>query len=465
MINTTNKNIMKRTQILFVLIAGLFSLSSCKKILDLVSPNDVGDNTVFTTVAGLRSARIGMYNTLQDRNYYGGYFPLIAECYTDDGTTGGYDVIDLNDIAYRTVGTANIYIEESYNAIYHTIYTANKIINNIDKVPGLADEEHDNTLAEALFVRALADFDVLRFWGEHWDKSSSYGISIVNNTDAPTQPVARSTVDESYQQIITDLQKAIGLFNTFNGNQYAGSAAAKALLARVYLYYGDKNQAAQLATEVINNSNFELFGPDDFTKIYTEKLTQESVFELKFDPQNTSAYNAATYLRDDALRSDVIFIASADLNTFFENRTNDKRSSLVDFVNNDVSIEPDGRTQKYRGETTKDNSGYIIRLAEIYLIRAEAKGRTAGLSDLNAIRTSRGMAALTAADVPDDASYLNAVLDERRAELNFEGHRLFDLARTGKVEEILGSGVQAIMPIPQREIDGTSGIVKQNPGY
>ena len=441
------------------------SATSCKKVLDIVSPNEVGDNTIFTSVAGLRNARIGMYNTLQDRNYYGGYFPLIAECYTDDGTTGGYDVIDLNEISERAVSPDNIYITQSYNAIYNTIYTANKIINNIDAVPGLESGEHDNTLAEALFVRSLANFDLLRFWGEHWDKTSAYGISVVTTTDKPEQPVARSTVEASYQQIISDLTEALTLFNNDQGNQYASLSAAKALLARVYLYHGDMDDAAAMATDVIDDSNFGLMGPDDFQKLYTNKLTEESVFELVFDPQNISAYNAATYLRDDALRSDVIFIANADLNTFFENRPDDKRSQLVDFINNDVSIEPDGRSQKYRGETTKDNSAYVIRIAEMYLIRAEALGREEGLADLNTIRESRGMNDLSGEDVPDDKSFLNAVLDERRAELNFEGHRLFDLARTGKVEEVLGDGVNPIMPIPSRETSATNGIVEQNPGY
>ena len=453
-----------KNYILFICICCI-TATSCKKILDTVSPNEVGDNTIFTSVAGLRNARIGMYNTLQDRNYYGGYFPLISECYTDDGTTGGYDVIDLNDIAYRTVSPTNIYIEQSYNAIYNTIYTANKIINNIDKVPGVESAEHDNILAEALFIRSLANFDLLRFWGEHWDKSSAFGISIATGNDDPSQAIARSTVEQSYQQIINDLKQAAGLFNNYQGNQYSSLSAANALLARVYLYHGDRSEAVNAATDVINDANFELFGADDFQKIYTNKLTAESIFELKFDPQNISAFNAATYLRDDALRSDVTFIANADLNTFFENRPDDKRAQLVDFVNNDVSIEPDGRSQKYRGETTKDNSAYIIRLAEVYLIRAEASGREEGLADLNTIRESRGMSDLTTEDVPDDESFLNAVLDERRAELNFEGHRLFDLARSGKVEEVLGSGVNPIMPIPQREISATNEVVKQNPGY
>jgi starch-binding outer membrane protein, SusD/RagB family len=457
---------MKRIKyiLLFVLIS--ITATSCKKILDVVSPNEVGDNTIFTSVDGLRNARIGMYNTLQDRNYYGGYFPLFTESYTDNGSTGGYDVIDLNDLAARTVGTSNIYVEQSYNAIYNTIYTANKIINNIDAVPDLDADEHDNTLAEALFVRALAEFDLLRTWGEHWDKSSAYGISIVTTNDAPEQPVARSTVEQSYQQIIADLQEADGLFNNYQGSQYSSSSAAKALLARVYLYHGDMDEAADMATAVIDDANFGLLGSDEFTKIYTEKLTEESVFELVFDPQNISAFNAATYLRDDALRSDVIFIANADLNTFFESRPDDKRSQLVDFVNNDVSIEPDGRSQKYRGETTKENSAYIIRLAEMYLIRAEVLGRTtAGLADLNAVRTSRGMEALKLSDLPTADDYATAILDERRAELNFEGQRLSDLARTGKVEDYLGTGVNPIMPIPARETSATDDVVIQNQGY
>ncbi len=461
------KNIHKHNRVLITGIVLMMALSlvSCKKWLDLTSPNVVGDENVFTSVAGLRNARTGMYNTLQNRNYYGAYFPLIAECYTDNGTTGGYDVIDLNEIAERAVTPSNIYITQAYNALYNTIYTANEIIEHVDQVPGLEQEEHDNTLGEALFVRALTHFDLLRMWGEHWDKSSSFGISIVTSTASGQQPVPRSGVEASYQQIFSDLNAAKGLLNTDNGNAYVSLAATNALLARVSLYYGNLSQAASLATEVIDDGVYELFGPDEFTKIYTDRLTPESIFELKFEQANPSSYNAATYLRDDALRSDVLFLANEELDIFFESRPNDRRGELVDFINNDVSIEPDGRTQKYRGETEKDNSAFILRLAEMYLIRAEAKGRTAGLADLNTIRTSRGMKALKAADVPDDATYLDAVLDERRAEFNFEGQRLYDLARTGKTEEVLGEGVNAIMPIPQREIAATNGLVIQNPGY
>src|SRR5450755_1729538 len=133
----------------------LISVSSCTKVLDVSSPNAVDDASVFTSFSGLQNARIGMYSTLQDKNYYGGSFALISECYTDHGTTGGYDVIDLNEIAARAVTPTNLYAQNIYLAIYNSIYTANKIINNINNVPNVPADQKSNILGEALFVRAM----------------------------------------------------------------------------------------------------------------------------------------------------------------------------------------------------------------------------------------------------------------------------------------------------------------------
>lgn len=450
---------------LAILFFVLILSASCEKILDVSSPNEVGDENVITSAAGLRNARIGMYSTLQSRDYYGGYFPLLAEGYSDNGSTGGYDVIDLNDIRDKTLSPNNLYVKNVYYAIYNSIYTANKIIENADKIKGIETEELSNIKGEAYFVKALSEFDLLRLFGEHWNNNSAYGISIANSTKNPTVAIPRSSVKDSYAQIISDLQKSTSLLNLFLGNQYASLSAAKALLAKVYLYSGDKAKAISNATEVINDSNFALLGPTDFTKMYTQKNTSESIFELVFSAQNPSFYNGLTYGRDDALRTEIQFLASENLKTFFEGRADDHRASLVNFDAVDASIQPDGRTQKYRGEISKDNSAYIIRLADVYLIRAEAKGNVAGLEDLNTVRLSRGMAPFTSEEVTNTATYLDILLDERRSELNFESSRLFDLARTNKVDAILGEGVNPIMPIPQSEIAVTNGVVKQNPRY
>jgi len=163
----------------------------------------------------------------------------------------------------------------------------------------------------------------------------------------------------------------------------------------------------------------------------------------------------------------VLFLAEEGLDEFFGARTGDRRADLLDFTDNDVSILPDGRTQKYRGEETRDNPAYIIRLADVYLIRAEAAGLGfGGLTDLNAIRTNRGLPALTSSDFTGEAAFREAVLDERKAELNFEGTRMFDLARAGIVTDVLGIDTyRSIFPIPYREIIATKGKVEQNPGY
>jgi hypothetical protein len=460
-----NHRIFSQGTSLLTLMMAVVVLSSCNKLLDLTSPNEVGDDDLFNSVDGLRNARIGLYNTMQSRDYYGAYFPLIAEAYSDNGTTGGYDVIDLNEIADLSLTPSNIFITQGYNAIYNVIYTANKIIENIDNVPDLDEAEKSMILGEALFIRGLAHFDLLRFWGEHWDKGSAYGISIVISTVNGQQPVPRSTVEESYVQIMDDLHTAEELITEDIGNQFISPAAVQGLLARVHLYHGDMEEAADYATEVINSGMYALLPLGEAGKIYTDRLTSESVFELKFEAQNQSFYNAATYLREDALRPDILFMVSSDLNRFFEERPGDTRATLVDFENNDVSIEPDGRSQKYRGEIAKDNSAFVLRLAEIHLIRAEALGLENGLDDLNTLREARGLPTLSIEDFTDDEAYLLAILDERRAELNFEGHRLFDLARTGKVSDYMGESVNPIMPIPQREIAATGGVVEQNPGY
>lgn len=451
--------------------------SSCKKFLDQTSPNDVAQENMFQDANSLESARIGLYNTLQDVYYYGGYFPLMVDAYSDNGSTGGYDSPDLNELGDKTLTAANIYVQNTWISIYNTIYTANQIIANVDLVkdPALSDEVRNDIKGEALAIRALAHFDLLRMFGEHWDLSSTYGIPVVQKILQPEEAVGRSTVEATYDAITADLTLSLGLIAdddyrldppAYKGAQFMTKNAVNALLARVNLYKKDYAQADAYATDVINAGYASLMDLDAFSQIYTTKLSAEAVLELVFNGQDRSQYNAATYSRPDALRSEVLFLANKDLRSFFEGRPGDPRSSLVDFENNDLSIEPDGRTQKYRGEDFQDNDALIIRIAEVYLIRAEVRGLAGGgLDDLNIVRENRGLPLYASDDFDVPGLYEIAVQDERRAELNFEGHRYFDLARLQKVQEVLGENVLPVFPIPLREITATNGVIKQYPGY
>jgi len=234
------------------------------------------------------------------------------------------------------------------------------------------------------------------------------------------------------------------------------------LLARVYRAKGDLVDAQAKAEEVIEIGFAHLITADAVTDIYTTKFSTEAIFELAFNAQDKSLFNALTFAREDALRSEVSFLAAEDLNTFFDARFGDVRASLVDFENNDVSIEPDGRTQKYRGEVFQDNSAYVIRISEMYLIIAEAKGFGGGVADLETFAENRGYSLPAIADA---GAFVQALMDERRAELNFEGDRYFDLAHFGKVGEILGDEVLPCLPIPNRELNASGGLLEQYPGY
>ncbi|WP_183572948.1 RagB/SusD family nutrient uptake outer membrane protein [Mucilaginibacter sp. X5P1] len=450
--------------------ASLLIMSSCAK-LNQISPTAVQASQLFKDSTGLSSAVTGMYSTLEVQDYYGANYPMMCDLNSDNGVAGGYNNTSLNEFGAYSVTSSNIFIQDTYVAIYKTIAAANAIIAGESTVKGASQAYLDAVKGQALTLRAMGHFDLLRAFGYHWDLTSSYGIPVVTTVQTSTSVVPRSTVAATYTAIINDLLQAATLLktNTDRNPNYVNPAIVNALLARVYLYKKDYSDAAKYATLVINDGAFSLLDKNNFTEIYTSKNSKESVFELPFDQQNQSEYNATTYARPDAASTEVLFLLNPDLQSFFESRSGDLRYNLVDTTN------PNGylRTLKYSSDIKqKDNSAYVIRIAEMYMIRAEALGRTKGLADMNLIRTNRGLTALTAADVPDNDTYAQAVADEDRAEFNFEGHRYFDLARLGQVVNVLQpltsttiTSANSCFPIPLREISATNGVVIQNPGY
>lgn len=451
----------------------LITFTSCEGFLSQTSTNDVADEDMFSDAASLESARIGMYNSLQNQYYYGGFYQLITDAYSDNGATGGYDNLDLDELGNKLATPNNIYLENCWIAMYNTIYTANQILENIDGItdPLLSDDLRNDIKGEALTIRAMAHFDVLRMFGEHWDNAGIYGIPVVTAVLSTEDIVGRSTVAATYDAILSDLLLAETLLSnddlrfdppSFKGAQFITKTACHALLARTYQYKNDNTNALIYAQKVITEGFASLIGADELMAIYTNKLSSESIFELVFNGQDKSQFNALTYARPDALRGEISFLAAADLATFYEARPDDLRSSLVDFINNDVSIEPDGRTQKYRGEVFQENSAYIFRFAEILLILAESSSFPDGVTYLNDLRSERGMSPIAVAS-PEE--FKSALMDERRSELNFEGHRYFDLAHFGMVTEVLGDGVLSCLPIPAREVGASSGAILQYPGY
>jgi starch-binding outer membrane protein, SusD/RagB family len=454
-----------KKQIIFLLTIALF-FGSCSK-LDVTSLTDVTDEKVFQNADGVRSAVVGMYSQLQKREYYGGFYPLMSDLHTDMVNAGGYENTVLNEFGDRAVSPSNGFVEQMYVSIYKTIRIANGIINSVETKSdyGFDAAEKNQLLGQALGVRALAHFDLLRLFGYHWDINSPLGIPIVTTVQNATDILDRSTVKATYDAIQKDLNQAEVLLKnvTLEGN-YMSLNAVKGLLARLALYKKDYTAAKKYSSELLKTSNYAFLDSTQVQKIYADRLTSESIFELGFDIQNQSAYNALTYARKDALTTEVFYLASSALKDFFDVRSNDQRAALLDYKNNDIGFSDNGRSQKYRGEVTKDNPAYILRLAEMQLILAESNGFTKeGVAALNQLRLQRG---LKKATIDNKAEFQNTILDEILAEFNFEGHYYFDLARLGLLKERTGiANFRSVFPVPLREINVSQGKMKQNPQY
>ncbi len=455
----------------FTIIILTSFLSSCN-FLDLDSPDGVEKDVLFQDANGLRNARIGMYSALASSNYYGGTFPLVTSCYSDDGANGGYSVPIYDELGAKTLSPSNLLLDNIWVALYNATAIANQILESADKIQDktLSDEEKANLKAEALFIRALCHFDALRCWGEHWDLTSTAGIPIISKVQNFDTPVRRDNVQAAYNFIFSDLAQAEKDFTFVEPEDpskvknFVTIDAIKALTARVALYAKDNAKALSYAKEVMEKGkDLSLFDASEYGKTFTLRASAESIFEIGFNTQNRSQFNGLTYVRDDANRPEVVYLAAEDLGKFFDTRKDDVRAKLANFSSNHSSVSPDGRTEKYRGEQTRDNPAYVLRLAEMHLIAAEAAGRAAGLSIVNGLREKRGMKAI--ASTASDAEYVQLILDERRAELNWEGHRYFDLARHGMVETVLGADVKPVFPIPSREITASGGTITQNKGF
>jgi starch-binding outer membrane protein, SusD/RagB family len=444
------------------------SAFSCN-FLDESSPNDIAADGAITDGASAEAALGGIYSSMQSNSYYGFQYMLIGDALADNASTGGYQALSLDQIGAKELTSANIITEGMWVAVYRVIANANYLIEALPKVTDLEPKEKNHLEGQARALRALAHFDLLRLFGEHYKLNSSFGVPIIKTVQTINDKPGRASVSAVYDFVIEELNKVTTQLDPSQTQvQYLNIQGVNALLARVYLYKKDLAKAAEFADKVIKSNAFKLLPAAEYESIFTGRRTSESVFELAFDSQNRSGFNGGTYSRDDAIRPELDYMATKNLQDFFATRPGDVRLKLLDYdpANNDATIVPDGRTQKYRGEESKDNPAYIIRYAEVLLIMAEARGGQLGLTFLNQLTQARGNRAYDASVGNNAAQFTNAILDERRAEFNFEGQRMFDLARTGSVKRVLGvDDFRGILPIPIREITASGDAIVQNPGY
>jgi hypothetical protein len=289
-------------------------------------------------------------------------------------------------------------------------------------------------------------------------------IQTLPTLDLSKIDIARNTVAEVYTQVISDLTSAKAKLSTTKVKGRVNSYAASALLAKVYLtkfqMLGDQPSAGLAITEasrVITDGGYSLV--TDYGSMFTPTInTSESIFEVVFDAQNFTRLAQYFYSRDLSGRYEVA--PEAELIESYESNDSRKPQTIAY-----LGTQPYG--YKYKDVSGGTDHVYVFRLAEMYLVRAEALAYSIGAvasiqADINAIRNRAGLANTTAATIPD---LKLAVENECRHEFAFEGHRWPDLVRTKRAVPILGIDEKyTLFPIPLSEKQ-TNSLMEQNPGY
>ncbi|MCQ6960503.1 RagB/SusD family nutrient uptake outer membrane protein [Mucilaginibacter aquariorum] len=438
----------------------LLLLTACNKQLDLKPHQQIEQNQAILTSTDVQITLIGAYNRAGVADLYSGSIFLEADLLATQSVitwTGTYQ--ELTQIVSQTIPNDNVFIADLWLAGYQVINQTNNVLANLDKVDAA---EKDRVEGEAKFLRGMVYFDLVRLFGKAYNDgtpTTNLGVPIVltptKAIDASSQ-VARATVEDTYKQAIADLTDAKAKLpedNSFFANKFAASA----ILARLYLQKGDYQNALTEANYVITTGPFELNSnyQDEFpnpAQVHVDN-TPEDIFAIQVTPQQgTNSLNTYYASSDNSGRGDVV-IRQAFLNSF---EAGDERLNMY-YLDGE-----DNRTSKF------DNpygNVHVVRLAEMYLIRAEGNLRRSSsigaspASDINTIRERAGLDPLNTVD-------LAAIIAERRHELAFEGgFFLHDAKRLAQnVGALPYSSPKLVFPIPLREINANPNL-KQNEGY
>ncbi|MFC3414290.1 RagB/SusD family nutrient uptake outer membrane protein [Algoriphagus hitonicola] len=441
-------------------ILSFFSLILVMGACNVLEPDPqtaLDANTALADGASANAILNGAYSSMGSDAYYGVEYVLNNDLIADNAIYQGFFDSQL-EIDQKAVPFSNLWVSSAWVDIYQVINITNLLVT---EVPGLDEANFGNknqVLGEAHALRAMAYFDLLRVYGEHYDLDSRFGMPLllepVENNDFNLIPnLSRSSVSDTYLQINNDIETALSLLTGTDDPGRMNYWATLGLQARVALYQKNYERAFAAADELIQNGPATLAA--DLSDVYnTLDPSEESIFDLEFNDQDQSAYNTF------AIRRDEYNVDESLLNAI---EAGDARAAFFGFSRNA------NRTLKYP-DGNNSNNAKIFRLAEIYLIRAEAAAMRsddpqAGLSDINVIRERAGLSEITSVASMDN--FIDVLLQERRIELNYEGHRFFDLVRFDRVEEVLDMpDFRKVFPIPRNELQvSEEGALEQNPGY
>jgi hypothetical protein len=482
--------------ILTVVILGI-ALQSCAGFLDQKPTDSTLSIEAITTPADAQVALNGAFRAMSNFSYYGRQFLLYADFKGGDMTPPSLGL--GNDALFTFIHNFNMSnFGEYWSSMYYVILQSNNLLaaleEDVVKIESENDQQAiDNIKGQALFVRALAHFDLVRIYGYPYlkDNGASPGVAVVTEVLNAKEQLARNSVAEVYAQVIQDLTQAAALLNKSKIELGANYYAAKSLLARVYLYKGDWDNAYSNATEVINSGVYQLYTPENWLDSWGADYGSESIFELPVRVgENDLALSSPTHM----LRPSYVNNGSSSMvaSKIFEQLLNEDPEDVRWRIMGNETINDGhawlvkgrlGWIRKYEKNDQTANNLKIIRLSEVYLIAAEAAlkksaaDKDAAANYLNSIRKRSPSLPLAEAG---DVQLEDLILKERRKEFICEGHTYFDYMRLGRTvhydQTLFPIGPEGrklsidwhyykcVMPIPMYELLANPNVV-QNQGY
>ncbi len=441
----------------------LILMTACENVLDPEPVDLLTNDLVLNEQADVGNVEIGLYSAFRNITPV----TVIAGDFTADMLSHNGTFSQYRELGTKQISAANSSVDALYSSIYNTIYIANFILERLPDVPGVSATQRNQVTGTAHFLRGYAYFIALYTFG---------GVPLVLTTDIETnQNIPRASSDEILSQITEDYDEALDLVPDETTNAgYVGVHAVQAALARLNLYLENWSDAAAFATDVIESGEYTL--EDEFSSVVTEDFPSEAIFEAAYslsdDPGTDSDFGLNNLFvgRREIIPSNEIVLALSS------SESGDRFSSISFDQGNLNGTDNGWSVAKYGTADADNNNVMVFRLAEMYLIRAEARaqldkvtGDDSAQSDINVLRERAD--ALTVVAV-SKSQMLRLIEEERQYELAFEGHRWYDLVRTGRAADVMPAFSEnwrddfELWPIPQSEIQNNPALAgNKNPGY
>ena len=444
---------------LFLLAA---ALSGCKSFVEVPPPvNQLNANSVFTDDKTATAAVVAIYSDMEFSAPVGTYLTLLQGLSADELA---YTSVDdaFQGFASNTYMPNNPYAAAVWG-LYANIYQANACIQGIQNSSKLTPATKDQLLGEARFCRAFCYFYLVNLFGN---------VPLVTSTDYRiNDTVSRTPVSQVYNQIITDLVSAQNLLPaSYPTDQRVrpNKWTAASLLSRVYLYTGQWANAEAAASAVIGSGSYTLPGVDS---VFLNS-SNETIWQLMPVSPFVNTQEAVAFIPPVPGLAPLYPLRDGLVAAFEPGDQRQQAWTDSTVVGSQTFYYP--YKYKIAGGSPLNEYHIVFRLAEQYLIRAEARMHQNNLkpaiADLNAIRARAGLGALSLSLTAGQVT--TAIAQERRIELFAEfAHRWLDLKRTGKADAVMGAlkpstwrPEAALWPVPQAQRNANPSLT-QNKGY